>query len=165
MTNVSVLDYMEYTSNQTFMPLTMRFNANLTTCSIRSSFADLHEPDKQRVARPVPATPAGDGGDVWLPWEANDFHTWIAETARKDTGNASLEIISYRSFFTTVFEAPPPPVIYFAQGGQFAASRDAIRRTPRSKYAWVLRKIEEGHEELVYYMEVSPHGGGHEWTA
>jgi hypothetical protein len=157
MTNVSVNDYFmaPLGASGVVMPLTMRFNANLTVFSMRSTFADLQRPQRQQVRRQVPQTPEGSFGDAWLPWEVNDFQTWIGETAKKTTHNASLKVMPYREFFENVFNRPPPEVVYFSQGGQFAATREAIQRTPKDKYEWILRQIEEGHEEMVYYMEAS----------
>ena len=50
---------------------------------------------------------------------------------------------------------PPPDVIYFAQGGMFAAAPDAVRRVPKEKYEWIAAQIARGHEELVFFLELS----------
>jgi len=172
MMNVSLFDYMDVDNGDTFMPLTMKFDRNLSTCALRSTFADIEEPALQRVERPVPQAPLpGHSSDLWLPWEHNDFQAWIYRISAKTVNNTARELppgvpqISYREFWQKVFGRPPPAVVYFSQGGQFAASRDAIHRTPRDKYQWILSRIEEGHEELVYYCEASwfylMHGADH----
>jgi len=38
--------------------------------------------------------------------------------------------------------------VYVAQGGQFAASASALRRMPKATYEWLLRQLEEGHDEV-----------------
>ena len=46
-----------------------------------------------------------------------------------------------------------PRVFCFSQGGQFAASREDIRRLPLENYKTVLELLERGHEEISYYIE------------
>ncbi|KAL3909625.1 MAG: hypothetical protein SGPRY_009356 [Prymnesium sp.] len=162
MMNVSLFDYINPSNGETFMPLTMRFDANLTTCSLRSTFADLGDKQLQHTDRPVPQAPPPESStDFWLPWERNDFQEWIYKISAKTVNGTSRQLpadeplISFGEFFQHVFSRPPPTIVYFSQGGQFAASRDAIRRTPRDRYEWVMRQIERGHEELVYYCEAT----------
>ena len=50
----------------------MRVDHKLSMFSLRAGFADLGDPERQRVERPVAHEPAG-GADVWLEWERNDF--------------------------------------------------------------------------------------------
>lgn len=141
---------------QVFMPLTARFDANLTIISFRSGFADLSQQEngtiKQSVQRPVSPFATGDVGDHWLPWEQMDFANFIA---RQYKGTAGGVPYTLRSFFKMVFGRPPPNVIYYAQGGVFAAAPDAIRFIPRRTYEFIMREIEAGHEELVYLLEVT----------
>lgn len=154
--NTSLFDYLDPLNGDTFMPLTVRMDSNLSMSSMRSSFADVGE--EGRVSRPVPVVPTGrEPLDNWLPWETNEFQEWIYNTTRKTVLKSSGELpprmVSFREFYQRVFEMQPPAVIHFAQGGQFAASASAIRRTPKHKYQYVLDMIEAGHEEFVYYCE------------
>ena len=141
---------------QVFMPLTARFDANLTMISFRSGFADLSQQEngtiKQNVQRPVSPFATGDVGDHWLPWEQMDFANFIA---RQYKGTAGGVPYTLHSFFKMVFGWPPPNVIYYAQGGVFAAAPDAIRFIPRRTYEFIMHEIEAGHEELVYLLEVT----------
>ena len=41
-------------------------------------------------------------------------------------------MIEFDAFFRRVVGRPPPAVLYFAQGAQFAASRAALRSTPKA---------------------------------
>ena len=62
MTNVSAADYLLQANadrDGVFMPLTTRFDRNLTRFSVRSTFADLI--DHPSAPRPVNVAPAGRG--------------------------------------------------------------------------------------------------------
>eukprot|EP00966_Prymnesium_polylepis_P004681 107345-Prymnesium_polylepis.1 len=179
MMNVSLFDYLDPANGDTFMPLTMKFDTTLSTCSLRSTFADLGDSDLQTVSRPVAqapeANPAGQAHDFWLPWEHNDFQAWIYKISEKTVNNTARQLppgvpqLSFAEFFQNVFDRPPPTVVFFSQGGQFAASREAIKRTPRHKYRYVMEMIEAGHEEFVYYCEAAwfyfMHGADHPMIA
>ena len=120
-TNVSALDYTTHpffseskgAASRTrppavFMPLTARFDANLTMLSLRSSFADLSQnvsAPKQRVPHPVSPHPTGDDGDHWLPWEKMGFGQYIARQYRGPQGTVPYTL---RSFFQAVFGRAPP---------------------------------------------------------
>jgi hypothetical protein len=139
MANVSLADYLDSANSMdgVFMPITMRIDANLSRSSLRSSFADIHEsgstPENQSsiFLRRPPTFPAGDVGDHWLPWEANDFRSFIQQQAGRQ------DIMSLEDFWHAVFGKSPPPLIHFAQGAQFAASRAALRRVSQGTYEWI----------------------------
>ena len=149
--NVSVFSYL-LPSDGTFLPMTMRLDSKLTMGSLRAGFADLHDAGRQRVPLPVPQHPAG-GADEWLPWERNDFGLWVKQRAEQ-SGLAAKAVMSFADFFRRLFGRAPPPVIYVAQGAQFAAPASALRLLPRSTYEWLLAQLEEGHVEMVYYLEL-----------
>ena len=140
-------------------------SVHATDCALRCKpdydlfsrgFADLSQQEngtiKQNVQRPVSPFATGDVGDHWLPWEQMDFANFIA---RQYKGTAGGVPYTLHSFFKMVFGRPPPNVIYYAQGGVFAAARDAIRFIPRRTYEFIMHEIEAGHEELVYLLEVT----------
>ena len=139
-----------------YMPLTGRANHDLTLSSVRSTFADGLDP-RPRVSRPVTAYPThGDkeseaeegGGDRWLKWEVNDLHTYAKEVTLKQGVLRADKLLDFASFFQRVVGRAPPAVLYFAQGAQFAASRAALRSTPKETYQWILELIEAGHLEV-----------------
>ena len=149
-----------------FMPITGKFNNNLTVWSVRSVFTDL-PPGYSHADRPLPAMPpirqdGGTSGDFWLPWEQNEFQNLIRGIASDPKnkwhfGKPQKAYMSFTTFYEKVFGRPPPPVIYFAQGAQFAVSREAIRRIPKAKYCELLDMFEDGHEELAFYLELIWH--------
>jgi hypothetical protein len=157
MANTSLLDYLDGSGGDVFMPLTMRMHSDLTRTSLRSSFADLPENTDCSVSRPVPMLPSGQPCDRWLPWEVNN----VSEFVRQQTSGKSM--MSYRDFFHAVFGREPPAILHFAQGGHFAASRTTLRRISRSTYAWLVSQLEAGRIELVYYMEFSWYYLLHGW--
>ena len=161
LTNVSALDYLT-PEGDLFMPLTGRTNHDLTLSSFRSTFADGLDP-RPRVPRPVTAYPThGDiereaeegGGDRWLKWEVNDLHKYAKEAALKLGVLRADELIDFPAFFQRVVGRAPPAVLYFAQGAQFAASRAALRSTPKETYQWILEQVEAGHFEVTFYLEM-----------
>lgn len=120
-----------------FMPLTMRISRDQKAWSLRSSYADLRTPpEDRRVPRPVPTFPSGSPTDEWMPWEVTNVHEWLhtAPIGRPDA--MPLDV-----FFLRVLGRPPPEVLYFAQGAQFAAHRDAIRQLPKATYEWLLSTL------------------------
>jgi hypothetical protein len=160
LTNVSVLDYLQ-ARDDLFMPITGRMNHDLTTSSFRSTFAD-GVGARPRVSRPVPAYPNhGDQGsnaegadDRWLEWEANDLQQHAKDATLMQGVLRTDELIDFNDFFQRVVGRAPPAVLYFAQGAQFAASRAALRSTPKATYQWILELIEAGHFEVTFYLEM-----------
>ena len=160
LTNISVLDYL-MAEGDLFMPFTGRANHDLTLASFRSSFVDGLD-SRPRVSRPVSAYPTNGeeesaeegGGDRWLKWEVND----LAKHAKKITFQQGVlladELIDFKAFFQRVVGRAPPAVLYFAQGAQFAASRAALRSTPKATYQWILELVEAGHFEVTFYLEM-----------
>jgi len=167
LTNVSVLDYLTAEGghgkrSDLFIPLTGRANHDLTLSSFRSSFADGLDP-RPRVPRPVTAHPAyGDqkrkdedgGGDRWLQWEVNDLPKFAKEITVKQGVLRADEMVDFTAFFKRVVGRAPPAVLYFTQGAQFAASRAALRSTPKETYQWILGLVEGGHLEVTFYLEI-----------
>ena len=164
LTNVSVLDYL-LSEGDLYMPLTGRANHNLTLASVRSTFADGLSP-RPRVSRPVPAYPAHGGqvgnaeeggGDRWLKWEINDLARHAKELSLTLSQGAlsAAELIDFGTFFQRVVGRPPPAVLYFSHGAQFAASRAALRSTSKETYEWILELVEAGHFEVTFYLEMS----------
>ena len=45
-------------------------------------------------------------------------------------------------------------MLYFAHGAQFAASRAALRSTPKKTYEYILGLVEAGHFEVKFYLEM-----------
>jgi hypothetical protein len=164
LTNVSVLDYL-LSEGDLYMPLTGRANHDLTLASVRSTFADGFSP-RPRVSRPVTAYPThGDqvgsaedgGGDRWLKWETNDLSRHAKELSLTLSQGAlsAAELIEFGTFFQRVIGRPPPAVLYFSHGAQFAASRAALRSTSKETYEWILELVEAGHFEVTFYLEMS----------
>ena len=163
LTNVSVLDYVQ-SEGDLYMPLTGRANHDLTLASVRSTFADGLS-SRPRVPRPVPAYPIykpdqkskaeEGGGDRWLKWETNDLSRHAKELTLSKGELSAVEMIDFSTFFQRVIGRAPPAVLYFAHGAQFAASRAALRSTPKETYEWILAQVEAGHFELTFYLEMS----------
>jgi len=161
LTNVSILDYLT-PAGDLFIPLTGRANHDLTLSSFRSSFADGLDA-RPRVPRPATTHPAhGDeehkdeegGGDRWLKWETNDLPRYAKRATLKMGVLRDDELIDFPAFFERVVGRAPPDVLYFAQGAQFAASRSALRSTPKETYRWILELVEAGHFEVTFYVEM-----------
>lgn len=170
--NVSLLDYLTTPlkhrtagclEGRLFMPLSMRVSADLTATSMRSSYTRLPAPrhTETRAPWPItqhPASAASEQPDRWLPFETVDFpglyeRVHAEGAAKRLARNQSTPVLlPFDAWFRSVFQQPPPPVLFFAQGAQFAASAEALRHTPRSTYARLLAQIEAGHEEVVYYL-------------
>ena len=55
----------------------------------------------------------------------------------------TLPFMTFETYCRTIFHRAPPPVICFAQGTQFAATRAALRRVPRSTYEELRRLIHD----------------------
>ena len=146
--NVSAADYLSHplthaTSKDAalFMPLTARIDANLSAVSLRSGFAPPPADPLEAVATgpyanlgttprpvaqtpplaPAPSTSGGIALDRWLPWE------------RIDIGHGlPADRLSFRDFFERIIGYAPPPVLLYAQGAQFAASRQVRPPPPRT---------------------------------
>lgn len=129
------------------MPLTARFDRALQLVSWRTTFADL-EHVRRRVTWPVSQFPSGVHNDTWLPFERINFMGFVLRISNKNA-------MSFTAFWEAVFGCAPPDTVYLAQGGQFAASASALRRIPKATYEWMLRALEAGHDELIYYLEVA----------
>ena len=162
LTNVSVLDYL-LSEGDLYMPLTGRANHDLSLASVRSTFADGLSP-RPRVSRPVPAYPThGDqvgsaeegGGDRWLKWETNDLAEHAKQITLSQGALGADQLIDFGTFFQRVIGRPPPALLYFSQGAQFAASRAALRSTSKETYEWILELVEAGHFEVTFYLEMS----------
>ena len=130
---VSALDYMTapLSPEGVYMPLTVRHDFERRVSSVRSAYADLPPAERQRVglpSRPVgPLVPAATVADHWLPWERAD----LLDHLRRHQEKGGEQMMSFASFWERILRRPRPPVLFFAQGAQFAASRDALRRVPR----------------------------------
>ena len=74
---------------------------------------------------------------------------WI--TQRREAQRAK----SFSTFWRYWLGCEPPPLLYHAQGAQFALSREAIRMRPRSFYQALL-EVELRHIDPVasYYLEL-----------
>eukprot|EP00966_Prymnesium_polylepis_P172861 3998129-Prymnesium_polylepis.2 len=126
----------------------MAFDAQLSKSAIRLGFVSSAPPHGEaRPAAFLPESPA-----AWTEWEANNFTQFVAEAADR---RPELPLISLGEFFRTAVGRPLPPVVFFAQGGQFSATAEMIRRMPRATYAWIQRMIRAGHSELIYYLELT----------
>eukprot|EP00964_Phaeocystis_antarctica_P098256 scaffold64301_cov53-Phaeocystis_antarctica.AAC.5 len=147
------------------MPLTARMNHDLTLGSWRSTFSDGLAP-RPRASRPAAAYPTnGDkgssseegGGDRWLEWEHNDLQAKeLSRKQRRQRGkreSGKYQMLEFDAFFRRVVGRPPPAVLYFAQGAQFAASRAALHSTSKETYEWILELVEGGHLEVTFYLE------------
>jgi len=154
--NVSAADYLDPPAgSDVFMPITILFSSSLDRFAMRSTFATSSQQTAQAKApRPVSPLPSNFDGDVWLPWEENNFGQWVREKAQREGGSRDEPIMEFADFFQTLFGRPPPPVLQVAQGGQFTASRAALRRVPLATYRWLLGRLEQGHAEMPYYLEL-----------
>ena len=152
LTNVSALDYLQ-ARDDLYMPITGRANHDLTTSSFRSTFAD-GVGARPRVSRPVPAYPSNAEGadDRWLEWESNNLQQHAKDATLMQGVLRADELIDFHDFFQRVVGRAPPAVLYFAQGAQFAASRAALRSTPKATYQWILGLVEAGHLEVTFYL-------------
>lgn len=66
--------------------------------------------------------------------------------------------MSFAEYFLRVFGHEAPAVLCFAQGAQFAVSRDTLRRVPRATFEQLLKWIDEEQRiEVVYYLVRVPH--------
>ena len=90
---------------------------------------------------PSHPSPLAKDADRWLGWERFDYRAFLDAQC---PGSLAANCISFESFFHRLFGRAPPPVLTFAQGAQFAASRDALRRIPKPTYERLLKEIEEG---------------------
>ena len=153
--NVSAADYLDPPAgSNVFMPVTIIFGFSLDRFAMRSTFATSAQTAQAKAPRPVSPLPSNVDGDVWLPWEANNFGQWVREKAQREGGSRDEPIMEFADFFQTLFGRPPPPVLQVAQGGQFTASRAALRRVPLATYRWLLGRLEQGHVEVPYYLEL-----------
>ena len=155
MTGVSVHDYLALDVpalepmgyNGAFLPLTMRVSTDLRRMSLRNSFAT-----DVPVDTPPPLFPRGHlDGEHWLPWDAFGLLPNLERSARQQ----GRKLMPFDDFFWLVFGRAAPSVVCFAQGAQFAASREALRRVPRQTYEKLLSLIrDEARLEVVYYLEL-----------
>ena len=131
-----------------FMPLTARANSLLTKMSWRNSFAY-----NLRMARPAALYPDGEE-EHWLPLEDRDFHGYIRHEAVQSAPDRPA--MTFAQFHEELFGEAPSTTFCFAQGAQFAASRQALRRVPLSTYRRLLRWLQdERRVEAVYYLELT----------
>ena len=66
--------------------------------------------------------------------------------------------MTFEEYFAQIFGREAPDVVCFAQGAQFAVSRDTLRRVPRATYEQLLKWIDEEQRiEVVYYLVRAPH--------
>ena len=165
MQNVSVHDYIS--ANGSLIVLTACTDRTLTRMSWRRGFTDMLG-SRPPVLRPV--DPIGTA-DEWLPFESAAFQDWIFD----NVPDGRVKPMTFREFAEILFRGDGvnamhdtirnrrranasrpllPRVFCIVQGGQFAASREDIRRLPLENYKTVLDLLERGHEEISYYMEM-----------
>jgi hypothetical protein len=165
MQNVSVHDYIS--ANGSLIVLTACTDRALTRMSWRRGFTDMLG---SRPPVPRPVDPIG-AADEWLPFESSEFQDWIFD----HVPDGRVKPMTFREFAEILFRGDGvnamhdtirnrrranasrpllPRVFCFVQGGQFAASREDIRRLPLENYKTVLDLLERGHEEISYYMEL-----------
>ena len=139
-----------------FMPITLALTADLRVQAFRNTFIDPGGAAPLTSRRPLAHRTVVDGADeCWTEyWEVCDFGAWVRGRALQ-AGVPPGAVLGFAAFFEAVFRRPPPAVVYMAQGAQFAASRAALRRTSNATYAWLLRRIEAGHVEVIYYLEAT----------
>ena len=149
--NVSAADYLDPPAgSNVFMPVTIIFGFSLDRFAMRSTFATSAQTAQAKAPRPVSPLPSNVDGDVWLPWEANNFGQWVREKTQSADGSRDGPVMEFADFFQTLFGRPPPPVLQVAQGAQFTASRAVLRREPLATYRWLLGRLEQGHVEVPY---------------
>lgn len=139
-------------AKRVFMPLSMRLTTDLTRLSMRNSFAY-----EVAVDAPPRLFPAGD--EHWLPWQSLNETLWSflereSIKAAESAGLPPRPPLSFREYFGLVFGRDAPEVVCFAQGAQFAATREALHLVPKHTYERLLALIEkERRVEVVYYLE------------
>jgi len=144
-TNVSFVDYLTEVSDPTYMPITAAFAPARAITSMRLGFSD--RPIANTISRPVPAVPPILAH--WERWEHNNFGGLV----RKKFPNSSQP--SLAKLHRRLLGIELPPVMYFAQGAQFAASAAALRRVPRAMYKWLLGLLSiPEYGGIGYWMEV-----------
>jgi len=131
LTNVSLVDYLTKVSDPTYMPITAAFAPDLAITSMRLGFSD--RPITETISRPVPAVQPILSH--WERWEQNNFSNYV-KSRFPNSSQPSLAELHRRLLGREL-----PPVIYFAQGAQFAASAAALRRVPRATYKWLLELL------------------------
>ena len=142
-----------------------------------------HLRDAERPTTQHPPNLQGMAGDQWLAWERTNFQDYTrlrhvrraysnplgsvlyfllwrfppcrAQAEDAAARNVSVPFMPFGDYFRHVFGRAPPRVLFFSQGAQFATSAKALRHTPRTTYAWLLRQIEAGHAEIIYYLELT----------
>ena len=165
MQNVSVHDYLS--ANGSLIVLTACTDRRLMRLSWRRGFTDQ---TGSRPPMPRPVNPFG-AADEWLPFESSKFQDWVFD----NVPDGRVKPMSFPQFAEILFRGAGvnamheairnrrranasasllPRVFCFSQGGQFAASREDIRRLPLENYKTVLELLERGHEEISYYMEM-----------
>jgi len=100
------------------------------------------------VDRPVGQYPRGDSVDKWLHWGLNS--TSLEEIRLGQNGR------KFSDFWRCVLKRPDPPngLVYFAQGAEFAVSKNAIRRNSLDYYLALLNELSMRNDPYqVWYLE------------
>ena len=155
MQNVSVHDYLS--ANGSLIVLTACTDRRLMRLSWRRGFTDQ---TGSRPPMPRPVNPFG-AADEWLPFESSKFQDWVFD----NVPDGRVKPMSFPQFAEILFRGAGvnamheairnrrranasasllPRVFCFSQGGQFAASREDIRRLPLENYKTVLELLERG---------------------
>jgi len=172
LSGVSVHDYLA-TEASVFLPLTARVSCTLDKLSWRNSF--MYHVNISKPSALYPSPREGDG-EHWLPFAENRFDVFILGEWRKRSqalphGQRGHPMMQFAHFYQELFDEPAPDTLCFAQGAQFSATRDALRRVPRATYEKLRRWIvDDKRTEVVYYLEViwprlllAPHGPDGGW--
>lgn len=145
--NVSVHDYMA-TKHEVYAPITVAFDSKLERSSWRIGFEDKPVPDEvHNEGRPVPPVPKRIAS--WSPWLKNPFGQFIRNSWPGEGQPQPQDL--YRQL---TGKAMPTP-IYFAQGAQFSATRNALRRVPRETYRRLLDlTVNATNSQMAFWLEV-----------
>jgi hypothetical protein len=93
------------------------------------------------------AVPPQEGGGGWPPLLDQPLR-WVLERRVQQRAR------SFRDFYRGWLGCEPPPLLYHAQGAQFALSRAAIRARPRSFYRALLDELRHPDPVASYYLEL-----------
>lgn len=156
--NTSLDDYLDASlrapggdslDRELWLPLTLAYDANLTRVRHRFGFADVEVPRRLKSLEVPVAQSPPEGEDEWLPWEAHDLHAFLA-------GRVAPRPLRMRfdEFFASIIGRPPPPVVFFGQGGQFTASRDRLRKVPLATYQRIEAALATDDAEVGFYVEM-----------
>ena len=94
----------------------------------------------------VPSTPVVAG----LPMLRLDLR-WIQERQR---AQRAPSLATFWRRYLGPASPEPPPLLYHAQGAQFALPRDAIRRRPWGFYRTLLDELRHKDPVASYYLEL-----------